>query len=164
MKRPATYASLLTALTLVVASLSCSQSDTPDTTDEIVDYCWLYAKNHPDGFTLRLTDMTTPAEGIVASYAATQNSFGKAGLRRAVVHALSHHNVVGGWLNTDNRLYYFDSDTIFEESALSEAIEWARKNNQQSIYILSTQEIVEVDLKTAKNTKSHKYLTEFFAQ
>lgn len=145
MKRPATYASLLTALTLVVASLSCSQSDTPDTTDEIVDYCWLYAQNHPDGFTLRLTDMTTPAEGIVASYAATQNSFGKDGLRRAVVHALSHDKVVGGWLNTDNRLYYFDSDTIFEESALSEAIEWARKNNQQSIYILSTQKIVEVD-------------------
>ncbi|MGM9832243.1 MAG: hypothetical protein ACI31A_00960 [Candidatus Limisoma sp.] len=145
MKRPATYASLLTALTLVVASLSCSQSDSPDTTDEIVDYCWLYAQNHPDGFTLRLTDMTAPDEGIVASYAATQNSFGKDGLRRAVVHALEHHKVVGGWLNPDNRLYYFDSDTIFEESALSDAIEWARKNNQQTVYILSTDQIVEVD-------------------
>ena len=145
MKRPATYASLLTALTLLVASLSCSQSDAPDSTDQIVDYCWLYAQNQPDGFTLRLTDMSAPAEGIVVSYAATQNSFGKDGLRRAVVHALEHHKVVGGWLNPDNRLYYFDSDTIFEESALSDAIEWARKNNQQSIYILSTDQTIEVD-------------------
>ncbi|MDD6668845.1 MAG: hypothetical protein PUE54_04260 [Bacteroidales bacterium] len=145
MKLPATYASLLTALTLVVASLSCSQSDAPDSTDQIVDYCWLYAQNHPDGFTLRLTDMSAPAEGIVVSYAATQNSFGKDGLRRAVVHALAHNKIVGGWLNPDNRLYYFDSDTIFEESALSDAIEWARKNNQHSVYILSTDQTIEVD-------------------
>lgn len=122
---------------------SCRHEEEADELDRTVDYCWDYARKHPDGFTLRIDDFSIPAEGIVVAYAVTQNHFGKEGLRRAVVHSLSHNKLVGGWYNAEDGRYYFDSDTLFLESMLDEAVAWARANSQYAVYVLSTKEYID---------------------
>ena len=66
------------------------------------------------------------------------------GLRVAVHHSLAHNQIVGGWYNDDNGKYYFDSDTIFQEDMLQEAIEWAKRNKQYGIFILSKNESISI--------------------
>lgn len=99
---------------------------------------------NPSGFTIDITIFETPKEGIVVSYEATQNSFGKEGLRKAIQHARSHAHIVGGWLNCNDKQCYFDSDTIFQENMLDETIKWAKKNNQSAIYVLSEKKEITV--------------------
>jgi hypothetical protein len=72
------------------------------------------------------------------SYAATQNSHSRDQLDFVVEHALQHDGYVGGWLNTENDLYYFDSTKLFPEDQLEEALQFGKENGQTSVYILST--------------------------
>jgi len=44
--------------------------------------------------------------------------------------------VVGGWKNSDNRKYYFDSITVFENR--DEAIRFGKENNQLAIFDLDS--------------------------
>ena len=76
----------------------------------IADKVWTYSQTHPDGFTLDVRTMSEPTEGICVAYAATQNSHSRDQLPKVISHALSHNGYVGGWLNTSDSLYYFDSD------------------------------------------------------
>ena len=55
-----------------------------------------------------------------------------------VEHSLQHDGYVGGWLNTENGLYYFDSAKLFPEDQLEEALLFGKENGQTSVYILST--------------------------
>lgn len=99
---------------------------------------WEYAQSHPDGFTLDISTMTEPMEGIAVSYEATQGSHSRESLPAVVRHALMHDGYVGGWLDTGTGLYYFDSTKVFPEDQLEQAIAFGQENNQLAIYILST--------------------------
>ena len=147
---------------------ACSNNDTPteqDSITPIANKIWSFCQSHPDGFTLDIRTMTEPTEGIAVSYAETQNSHscvpflrladarisGRAErvaseqsssardqLDKVVSHALCHDGYVGGWLNTENGLYYFDSTKLFPETSLKEAIQFGKENGQYSVFILST--------------------------
>lgn len=129
----------LTALTL----FSCKKNTEPN--QELVDAVWAFAQTHPDGFTLDIRSMTEPSEGIAVSYTATQNSHSKESLYGVVDHALSHDGYVGGWLDTDTDLYYFDSTKLFPEDQRDEAIAFGKENGQQSLYVISTGEEIRLD-------------------
>ena len=111
----------------------------------IVDKVWTYSQTHPEGFTIDLRTMTEPVEGICVAYAATQNSHSRDQLPYVVSHALSHNGYVGGWLNTSDSLYYFDSDRIFPEDSLAAALRFAKENGQISVFVLSTYTEILVD-------------------
>ena len=111
----------------------------------IIDKVWTYSQTHPDGFTLDIRTMTEPIKGICVAYAATQNSHSRDQLPCVINHALSHDGFVGGWLNTADSLYYFDSDRLFPEDSLAAAMRLARENGQISVFVLSTFTEILVD-------------------
>ena len=111
---------------------------TQNNVSAIADQVWQFALSHPDGFTLHITSMTQPTEGIAVSYAATLDSHSRDQLDKVVSHALEHDGYVGGWLNKDNGLYYFDSTRLFPEDQLDEALKFGKENGQYSVFILST--------------------------
>lgn len=133
-------------LFVVIISAGCAAcsanednpSSAPDNVSAIADAVWEFSQSHPDGFTLDIRTMTEPTEGIAVSYAATQNSHSRDQLDFVVEHALQHDGYVGGWLNTENDLYYFDSTKLFPEDQLEEALQFGKENGQTSVYILST--------------------------
>ena len=57
---------------------------------------------------------------------------------KVVKHALQHDGYVGGWLNNENQLYYFDSTRLFPKDQLEEALKFGKENGQLSVFILST--------------------------
>lgn len=120
---------------------SCSEKN-EENLNEDVEWFYEYSKLHKSGFTIYIKTKQVPKEGVVVAYKETQNCFGKNGLKKSLSHALSHYGLLGGWLNVKNGLYYFDSDTLFQESMLKEAIEWGKRNNQHSVFILSTNETI----------------------
>ena len=105
---------------------------------EIADKVWTFSQSHPDGFTLDIHTMTCPTEGIAVSYAATQDSHSRDQLEYVVSHALQHDGYVGGWYNSDDGQYYFDSTRLFPEDSLAAAVQFGRENGQHSVFILST--------------------------
>jgi len=92
------------------------------------------AAENPDGFTVKIPSLEFQISGYFAAYSETQDCFGDEGLRKALEHALAHDNFVGGWLNKQNKQFYFDSSKIFETK--EEAIEFGRKHKQIAIYDL----------------------------
>ncbi len=132
---------------------ACSNYGTPTEQDSITpisDKVWTFSQSHPDGFTLDIRTMTEPAEGIAVSYAETQNSHSRDQLDKVVSHALCHDGYVGGWLNTGNGLYYFDSTKLFPETSLKEAIQFGKENGQYSVSILSANSDIPVNGKVAE--------------
>ena len=120
---------------------ACSHND--NTTEQrevtsISDKVWDFSQTHPDGFTLDIRSMSEPTEGIAVSYLETQNSHSRYQLDKVIRHALSHDGYVGGWLNTENGLYYFDSAKLFPETSLKDAIQFGKENGQYSLFILSS--------------------------
>ena len=116
----------------------------------ISDKVWAYSQTHPDGFTLDIRTMTEPTEGIAVSYAATENSHSRDQLDMVVSHALQHEGYVGGWLNGEDSLYYFDSTKLFPEDDLKGALQFGKENGQYSVFILSTYTDVPLDGKVAE--------------
>jgi len=57
-------------------------------------------------------------------------------LEKVISHALEHGNVVGGWQNTENRKYYFDSNTVFTDK--DEAIRFGKENRKIAIFDLDS--------------------------
>ncbi len=98
--------------------------------------------------------MTEPTEGIAVSYAATQNSHSRDQLDKVVSHALQHDGYVGGWYNSENGLYYFDSTCIFPEDQLDEAVLFGKENGQYSVFILSTYTDVVIEEYLKKNAEN----------
>lgn len=128
------------------AFVSCGSKDGHrDSVATIAERVWQFSQSHPDGFTVDVRTMIEPAAGIAVSYAATQGSHSRESLASVVTHALEHDGYVGGWLDTESGLYYFDSTKLFPEDQLEEALEFARANGQQVVYIISTGEEIRVD-------------------
>ena len=100
------------------------------------------AAQNPEGFTVKLTTLKKVDQGIVVSYLETQNSFDDEGLEKVINHALSHERVVGGWLNEDNRKYYFDSCMVFTDR--EKAIEFGKENQQIAIFDIDKLELIKL--------------------
>ena len=129
-------------LTVLVAT-SCGTSrnlSKQDSPSRLADDIWTFSQTHPDGFTLNIRTMTEPTEGICVAYATTQNSHGRDQLESVTSHAYSHDGFVGGWLDTTDSLYYFDSVRLFPEDSLSAAVNFGKANFQKAIYNLSKNE------------------------
>ncbi len=103
----------------------------------IANQVWHYSLSHPDGFTIDLKTMTVPTEGIVVAYQETQGSHSREKLNYVISHAMSHNRVVGGWLDTSDSLYYFDSSRIFPEDSLEAAKKFGIANGQIAIFVIS---------------------------
>lgn len=103
----------------------------------VADSVWTYSISHPDGFTMNLATMTEPTEGVVVAYAATQGCHSRKQLGRVVRHAIRHDGYVGGWLDTSDSLYYFDSSRLFPEDSLDAAIQFGIENDQIAVFVLS---------------------------
>ena len=133
---------------------SCSSNEDNATEQsnitDIADKVWAFSQAHPDRFTLDIRTMTEPTEGIAVSYAATQNSHSRDQLDKVVSHALQHEGYVGGWLNREDGLYYFDSTKLFPENELQGAIQFGKENGQHSIFILSAYTDIPVEGKVAE--------------
>jgi hypothetical protein len=94
---------------------------------------WRISKRSPLGFTRYLFGLDRPANGYCVAYSDTQDFFGRDGLRRAIAHARTHAQVIGGWPHQGR--YYFDSIRVYHlEKA---AIEAAIRENQIGYYDLS---------------------------
>lgn len=100
------------------------------------------AKAEPGGFTVRLPELERVKTGIVSAYKETQNCFGSEGLEKAVEHSLKHEKVLGGWFNSENRKFYFDSCKVFDN--LEEAIKFGKENGQIAIFDLTNLRVVEL--------------------
>ena len=133
---------------------SCSSNEDNATEQsnitDIADKVWAFSQAHPDGFTLDIRTMTEPTEGIAVSYAATLNSHSRDQLDKVVSHAWQHEGYVGGWLNREDGLYYFDSTKLFPENELQGAIQFGKENGQHSIFILSAYTDIPVEGKVAE--------------
>lgn len=100
------------------------------------------ARKNPDGFTIELPSLEPVKTGIVVAYEATQNSFDIEGLKKCVRHALKHGNKIGGWLNTENGLFYFDSVITFKNE--EEAIKFGKAQNQIAIFDLDNLRLIKL--------------------
>lgn len=110
----------------------------------LVDQVWTYSQEHAGGFTIHLPDFKEPVSGIMVSYAATQNSQGKESLFKVVRHAMEHEGYVGGWLDKETGILYFDSNRLFPEDQRDLAIAFAKANGQLIAYVLSTGEFIDI--------------------
>ena len=146
---------LMAIVLVAVMSMSivscCNNDKSAGQTDvsALADRVWEFSQTHPDGFTLDIRTMTEPTEGIAVSYAATQNSHSRSQLDKVIAHALQNDGFVGGWYNTTDGLYYFDSTRLFPENQLKEALEFGKKNAQNSAFILSSSTEIPLDGKVA---------------
>ena len=135
---------LLAVLTIFgTASFASCSSNEDNATEQrkistIADIVWAFCQTHPDGFTLDIRTMRVPTEGIAVSYAATQNSHSRDRLHKVISHALQHDGYVGGWFNSEDGFYYFDSTKLFPENDLKGAIQFGKENGQSTVFILST--------------------------
>jgi len=139
---------LLLVLTFLVI-LSCGTARRASSSAQaayasLADSIWTFSQTHPDGFTLHLATWTEPSAGLSVAYEATQNHHDREGLDYVIGHAQSHEGYVGGWLDTADSLYYFDSVRVFPEDSLSAAIVFGKENHQIAIYRLSTGEEIRL--------------------
>ncbi|MBR1570722.1 MAG: hypothetical protein IJ651_08340 [Bacteroidales bacterium] len=134
----------LFSLLLFLALLSCG---TPRHLSKasLADSVWTFSQSHPDGFTLDIRSMAAPAEGISVAYAATQDSHGRQALDAVISHATAHDGFVGGWLDSSDSLYYFDSVRIFPEDSLEAAVNFGKANFQKAVFKLSTGEEIRLE-------------------
>jgi hypothetical protein len=132
-----------------VSVTSCFLNDNPveetERITEIANQIWAFSQTHPDGFTLNIRTMEEPAEGIAVAYAATQGSHSRDALDDVVAHALANGGYVGGWLDTNDGLYYFDSVRLFPEDQLEAATEFAIQNDQLAFFVISTGTEIRLD-------------------
>ena len=147
---------LLAILTICgTASFASCSSNEDNATEQsnittIADKVWAFSQTHPDGFIINIRTMTEPTEGIAVSYAATQNSHSRDQLNKVVRHALQNEGYVGGWFNSEDNLYYFDSTKLFPENDLKGAIQFGKENGRFSVFILSTYTNIPIDGKVAE--------------
>ncbi|GAP73081.1 hypothetical protein SAMD00024442_6_42 [Candidatus Symbiothrix dinenymphae] len=94
------------------------------------------ASENPDGFTVKIPELEFVTSGYIAAYIETQNCFGDEGLRKVIEHAEHHDKIVGGWLNEQNKQFYFDSSQVFQTK--DEAIEFGKQQKQLAIFDMNT--------------------------
>lgn len=86
-----------------------------------------------------------PTSGYCVALAATQNSHGPEGLARVIElieSGTTRAEYVGGWLDQESGLYYYDATVVVDN--LAEAIELGRLNGQIAIFCLDTMEEIRL--------------------
>lgn len=109
---------------------------------DLIELVWEYSQNNPGGFTLNIETLKEVKFGIVVAFKETQNSFGKQSLQTVINHANQNHKIIGGWLNDDNGLFYFDSVKVFKNSELKEAMKFGIENEQIAIFDLTNLKVI----------------------
>ena len=97
------------------------------------------AAANPAGFTYNIETGSFPSEGYVIAAAETQNSFGPEGLQKCldlITSGKTKATCVGGWLDTESGLYYFDASYIVEDLETAKSLGIA--NGQIAIFNLNT--------------------------
>ena len=138
------------AVGLAACSSNKDGSDGQGRISEIADKVWAFSQSRPEGFTIDVRTMAEPTEGIAVSYAATQGNHSREQLEGVVRHALQNDGYVGGWFNSADGLYYFDSTKLFPESELGNAVSFGRENGQFSVFVLSSSTDIPLDGKVAE--------------
>ncbi len=92
------------------------------------------ADENPDGFTVWTTDLTPVKSGWVVAMKETQNSFGDAGLKRALEVAENTSKVIGGW--KEGKQWYWDAVLLFDNE--TEATKAGIEHEQIAIYNIET--------------------------
>ena len=126
---------LLIASALLLSWAGSAQIKLSD--KDLANVLYVTGEMYPEGFTLDLNTMRQPKEGLMVSYKETQNSFDRKSLLNVIKHARAHENLVGGWYNPEEGLYYFDSTRSFPEDSLAAALAFARENLQHTVYVTS---------------------------
>lgn len=103
----------------------------------LADSVWVFSQSRPEGFTLDIKSWKELKKGISVAYAETQNKHDREDLDYVISHAKEHEGYIGGWLNSEDGLYYFDSVRIFPENSIAQATEFGRLNGQDAVYVLS---------------------------
>lgn len=98
---------------------------------------------NPEGFTVNYKSMELEKAGYCVALAETQNSFNREGLARVydVINS-GRANAVGGWLDTESGLFYYDAVVVLQDRA--KAIELGRLNNQLAIFDLNKMEEIRL--------------------
>src|SRR5690606_1615432 len=110
--------------------------------NDLIERVWEYSQNNPDGFTLNIETLKEVKFGIAVAFKETQNSFGKQSLQTVINHALENEKTIGGWLNGDNGLFYFDSIKVFKNSEIKEAMKFGIENEQNAIFDLTNLKVI----------------------
>ena len=99
---------------------------------------------NPDGFTVDVENLEPIKSGYAVAVSATQNSFGENGLKSVINYAKDHKeiNAFGGWLNSENNMYYFDAVVIFKD--IEKARKFAKLNNQIAFFDLNKLEEIRL--------------------
>lgn len=92
------------------------------------------ADENPNGFTVYTTDLTPVKSGWVVAMRETQNSFGDAGLQKALAIAEQTSKVIGGW--KEGQQFYWDAVLLFTNE--NEATIAGYQNEQIAIYNIET--------------------------
>lgn len=103
------------------------------------------AAANPEGFTVNAFTGETPVSGYCVALQETQNSFNNEGLQnvlRVIESGKTRAAFVGGWLDRETGLYYYDA-TIVTDS-LKDALTLARANKQIAIFCLDTFEEIRL--------------------
>lgn len=132
-------------LIILLISTSLSNCKKDNQAEELVELVWNYSQVHPEGFTLDISKKIPVNSGIVVAYEETQNSFGKESIQKVIEHALDHDQIVGGWYNESDSSYYYDSDRVFADGQYTQAIAFARENNQLAIYDITNDSVIWIE-------------------
>lgn len=104
-----------------------------------------FAAANPSGFTIDARTGEIPASGYCVALAQTQDSHGADGLARVlqlIQSGTTAATCVGGWLDTETGLYYYDATVVLTDRA--EAIALGRANKQLAIFHLDTCEEIRL--------------------
>ena len=99
---------------------------------------------NPEGFTINAETLEPVTHGFAVAIADTQNSFGPEGMVRVLEYAAAHSevNALGGWLDTETGLYYYDCVVIVYD--IKRARELAVINNQIAIFDLDNMREIRI--------------------
>lgn len=132
----------ITIFATLIFFARCTEDSSPDA--GILEYVIACSDEHPEGFTVNIRTFNPVTDGIAVAYFETQNRSGRESLPFVIEHALQHESVVGGWLDTRDSIYYYDSDRIFPDTALNAAIAFAVENRQYAVYHLGLDSLIIV--------------------
>lgn len=105
----------------------------------------MIAAANPAGFTFNVEQNEMQTSGYAVALAATQNSFGADGLVSVLNLVTSEScpaSCVGGWMDSETGLYYFDATVIFEDRET--AINFGRMQKQIAIFDLNNMQEIRL--------------------
>ena len=98
---------------------------------------------NPEGFTISAKNLEPVTSGYAVALAETQNSFGNEGINRVLnTIEAGRADAIGGWLDTQTGLYYYDAVRIYTD--INAAYQAARDNDQLAFFDLDKLEEIRV--------------------